>query len=99
MCIRDRPACRPEKRIHLIHKETFGRNNKKAGLNIIEKYILRPSNLNHLCLYEFAAYYESTKRPSAEEEADPDASDEEAELFESTIRPVSYTHLRAHETV
>ncbi|OXA37750.1 ATP-dependent DNA helicase PIF1 [Folsomia candida] len=80
------PAYLPNKRLHLIQKESIGNANVKIGLSIIDKYCLRPTNLADICLLEFAAKYIAAKRDETEADLQEGNEEEEEEFEGHTIR-------------
>jgi hypothetical protein len=76
------PTWKPEKRIRIVFKESLGEENVKFGMNIIERYSFRPSDLRFLSLFEFAAHY----RPIAKD--DDDDFDEGMIVDEEVEEPI-----------
>lgn len=51
-------SCKPEDRLRMVDKDSFLYRGAQPGLNIIDRYMLRPKQLENLCLYEFAAWWQ-----------------------------------------
>lgn len=51
------PACRPADRLRMVNKDKYLQGSRKPGMNIIDRYMLRPHTLRHICLYEFASWW------------------------------------------